>query len=179
MQIVEENTTAVILIDAPAHLDLAQETITVTMTEGVTLIDGALQGQIGPQGVQGEKGDPGEGGIGGTINRTAATILSGHRVIATDVNGEAIYADKDTPSHVGKVLGICTHAAIAGATIVIQAFGEFTEPTWNWTAGSPIYLGANGTLTQTPPTTGFLLEVAFALTSTSIFISIKQPFVRS
>lgn len=58
MQIVEENTTAVILIDAPPHLELARETITVTMTEGVTVIDGALQGQRGPQGGQGPAGTP-------------------------------------------------------------------------------------------------------------------------
>lgn len=50
MQIVEENTTAVILIDAPPHLELARETITVTMTEGVTIIDGAAQGQRGQAG---------------------------------------------------------------------------------------------------------------------------------
>lgn len=179
MQIIDQPITAIVLIDAPPYLELDQETITVVLSEGITVIDEAAQGQRGPQGIQGVKGDPGEGGIGGTINRTAAVVLSGQRVITTDENGGAIYADKDTSSHVGRVLGISMNAAMIGALVVVKTFGEFSEPTWNWNAGDPIYLGANGTLTQTPPNTGFLLEVAFALTSTSIFISIKQPFVRS
>lgn len=127
----------------------------------------------------GKVGPPGPSGDIGLLSLTAATILSGHRAITTNNAGDAIYADKNTPSHVSKVLGVCTHAAIAGATIAIKTFGELTEPSWNWTPGGSIYLNANGILTQTPPTTGFSLELAYALTPTTIFISLKQPFVRS
>lgn len=147
--------------------------------QDVQVVVRGVVGPSGPQGIQGVQGEPGEGGIGGTINLTAAAIVSGHRVIATDENGEAIYADKGTPSHVGRVLGISMNAATVGASVAVKTFGEFSEPTWAWNAGEPIYLGANGVLTQTPPLAGILLEVAFALTSTSIFVSIKQPFVRS
>lgn len=157
---------------------LSGQQVTIEKKDVQVVVRG-IKGASGPQGIQGVKGDPGEGGVGGTINLTAASILSGHRVITTDAHGDAIYADKDTLAHVGKVLGISMNAAMAGALVAVKTFGEFSEPTWNWNAGEPLYLGANGVLTQTPPVTGFLLEVAFALTSTLIFISLKQPFVRS
>lgn len=57
MQIVDQPITAVVLIDAPPHLELDQESITVTLTEGVSVIDGALQGERGPKGEDGVSAD--------------------------------------------------------------------------------------------------------------------------
>lgn len=48
--IVEQNSPAVVLIDAPPYLQIPQETITVTLAPSITVIDGAAQGQRGPAG---------------------------------------------------------------------------------------------------------------------------------
>jgi hypothetical protein len=66
MQILEQNNTAVVLIDAPPHLELQQESITVSLAEGLQVVDGAAQGQRGPKGDKGDQGDPGVDGVAGS-----------------------------------------------------------------------------------------------------------------
>ena len=50
-----------------------------------------------------------------------------------------------------------------------------TEPSWSWQPHKPIWLGANGTITQTPADDVNLLEVGIALSATSILIRIQSP----
>lgn len=119
-----------------------------------------------------EQGEP--GASISILTYVAGVVLGGHRAVLVDVSGSAIYADKDTPSHYASVIGITTASAGIGASVPIQTFGELTEGSWTWTAKLPIYLGANGTLTQTPPSTGFQLMLGFAISTTKIFIDIKE-----
>ncbi len=123
---------------------------------------------------QGPAGPPGP--VSGYL---AGSNLSGHRAVIVDENSKVVYADNQTPSHTSKVLGITLGAAVIDDTVSVRTFGEVQEPSWNWTLDQPIYLGANGVLTQALPITGFLLVLAFPISPTKIFISIKQPYVRS
>ena len=75
------------------------------------------------------------------------------------------------------MLGITTGAAAAGDAINVQASGEMTEVSWNWTPGLPVFLGTNGLLTQTPPVSGFQLVLGVAISPTKLAINIKQPIV--
>lgn len=49
-QVIDQPNTVTVLIDAPPYLELQQEVITVNLIEGLTVIDGAAQGQRGPAG---------------------------------------------------------------------------------------------------------------------------------
>jgi hypothetical protein len=49
-----------------------------------------------------------------------------------------------------------------------------TELSWTWTPGEPIFLGNNGMLTQTPPSSGFAIELGTAISATSIWIVVGQ-----
>jgi hypothetical protein len=115
----------------------------------------------------------GSGSVVPVFIATANTILSGHRCVVID-SGLAVYADKGTPSHATRVAGITRGAIASGASGEIQYGGEMSDPSFAFTPGA-IYLGSNGLLTQTPPTSGFILEVAKALTSTRILINIQSP----
>lgn len=121
-------------------------------------------------------------GAGGVDNRfvshVAASALSGNRAVCLDNSGELIYADHATLAHKSKVLGLTTGAISGGATGTVQVAGVMTEAGWAWTPGAAIYLGVNGALTETAPTTGFVLVIGFAETATAIFIDIKEPTVR-
>ena len=92
-------------------------------------------------------------------------------------DGKVYYASQQELTHMNKVLGITTGAVAMGANATIRAFGEMTEPSWNWTLDKPIFLGLNGLLTQTPPTTGFSLIIAFPTSATKIFVEIKDPIL--
>jgi hypothetical protein len=112
---------------------------------------------------------------GPMIEATAGAALSGHKAIAI-IDGEAIHADKDTAAHRGMVRGITVGAAVDGATAFVQTYGPMIEPSWTWTPNAAIYVGANGALTQTAPSSGFLQQIAVADSATRIFID-PQPAI--
>ena len=102
---------------------------------------------------------------------TAGMSISALRCITTNANGEAIYATPDTLAN-AVVIGISTTSGSAGDTITVKTTGELSDASWSWTKGA-IYLGANGTLTQTAPSGGsIVVHVAKAITATKILIDI-------
>lgn len=153
-------------------------TLTNTLTlDGMTTVleaPGGQSGMVALVGAPGPRGIPGPDG-GTALQYPAGESLGGHRMVVLDDAAEAIYADNGTPAHAVKVLGITTGAAAAGDAATIQTGGELTEPSWAWTLNQPVYLGTNGTLTQTPPVAGFSLIVGFPITPTTIYMAIGQP----
>lgn len=123
---------------------------------------GALQGPAGPAG-------------GTSILRRASIALSGHRVVREESDGDIEYADPSTPSGLTTVIGITTSAASSGADASIATSGPVVEPTWSWTPGGTVFLGAAGALTQTAPTTGILMSIGVATSATSILVRIGSP----
>jgi hypothetical protein len=104
---------------------------------------------------------------------TASSNLSALRAVILDNAGQFAYADSGTPSHAYRVAGILPYAVPQDAEGVAYRLGEISDAVWNWIRGSPIFLGTNGQLTQTPPTTGFLLVLAQPISPT--VINLVQP----
>jgi hypothetical protein len=106
----------------------------------------------------------------------AAADLSGHRVLIYS-NGSVGYADNLTASHAYLVIGISQSAAMSGAPVDIYNRAIVTESGWSWTAGQPVFCGANGMLTQVPPAppAQFLLIVGMAIASNQLSIEIQEP----
>lgn len=102
----------------------------------------------------------------------AGQTLGGHRAIYV-IGNQAFYADYQSPFAV-LTLGIITHAATEGEEVAVLTDGEITEPSWNWTPESVIYLGNNGMLTQVPPTTGALVELGIAVSAQRLFVRIQE-----
>jgi hypothetical protein len=93
--------------------------------------------------------------------------------------GEAIYADNTILSHANKILGMTTEATLTGATVTIQTGGEITDSSWSWVLNTPIWLSSSGLLTQVAPVTGFSLIVAFPISTTKIYINLREPSMPS
>ncbi|MBD2489009.1 hypothetical protein [Aulosira sp. FACHB-615] len=121
-----------------------------------------------------EGSEPGGGGEIITTGYIAATSLLAYRMVTLNTSGEVIYADNINPDHIASVWAINKTSVATGQTVTGQTFGEVENLAWSWTPQDPIFLGANGTLTQIPPTTGFVLIVGWAMTATKMFITIKQ-----
>ncbi len=118
---------------------------------------------------------------GNILSKIAGAALGGHRIVYIDSAGKAQYASNQILSDSVRTLGMTLGAAILDAAIDIQTFGEITESSWTWTLGQSIYLGVDGLLTQTPPTSPALFQrvVGFPLSATSIFLSMRDPIVLS
>lgn len=92
------------------------------------------------------------------------------------VTVDGLLANSGTTAHKNKVIGLVWADVLSGHIGHALLEGEMTNPLWSWTAGSPLYL--NGTsLSQTPPTTGFLQRIAVARTDMTIIIQPKHPIL--
>ena len=127
---------------------------------------------------KGEKGDQGEPGLSGHVNNEypAGIDLSGHRMVIVQ-NDQVIYADCSILDHAFKVFGMTVGAILQGSNPYIQTYGVIEEPSWNLDINLPIWLGTQGLFQQTLPSSGFSLIIGFPITSTSMFINIREPII--
>ena len=108
------------------------------------------------------------------IDLEAAVNLSALKVITTNVDGKAIYASSSNLDHFNKIVGINERAAVAGGEATVIFAGYMRDDDWTWDLDKPIFLGIDGALTQTPPSSGFRIIVAFPLSETDIIVDIKE-----
>ncbi len=64
-----------------------------------------------------------------------------------------------------------------GETIFCRFQGKITFPAPVFTPYSIYYLGENGQITETPPTTGLMLVIGSAISETDFFVNIQQPIL--
>lgn len=128
----------------------------------------------GPQGQRGPTGAAGSGAV--VLDRVAAVSLGGHRVVRPLPDGTVDYATNLEPVSAVVPLWLTLGAATAGDPVQVVAFGEVTEPSWNWVLELPIFLSGNGLLTQVAPTSGLLVPVAAtAAEPSSILFQPRAP----
>jgi hypothetical protein len=132
----------------------------------------ALRGPDALAAVLAPQGPPGLDGSGGTISGTAAAALGGHRALYLAADGLR-YSSADDPL-TQDVLGISTGAAAQGAQVTMLAAGPLSDPSFAFVPGL-IFLGLNGVLTQTPPTSGIAVELGVSINPTAMLVRVRQP----
>ena len=105
----------------------------------------------------------------------ASVSLSALRAVILTDAGELAYASSDNQSHAFRFAGVLPNGYSQGDMAIAYRMGEIADAVWNWTRGSPVFLGVNGFLTQTAPTTGFLLVVGTPTSTTSLMIQPSDP----
>lgn len=129
---------------------------------------------------------PGAAGSGGSSDSSgavdqdviAAQDLGGERVVRANDAGEAAYADSAQLTGSHRVLGLTLNATLTSGNVKVRSAGRHEFSGWAWDTTLPIFLGSNGALTQSPPTSGFILTIGFADTPTSIVVRIGRPVRR-
>ena len=175
--VTDSGTSVVVTELQPTQIVETVEEVTVNVQQVQTSIIVA-QSEIA-QVILGQAGPPGAPGIDGdsTYTAIAAGAVSAHRAVLLNALGQVIYADNQTAAHASAVLGISTNAALAGGNVVVQTVGELIEPSWNWTLNQPVFIGATGVLTQTPPAAPAVFSriVGFPTATTKLFVSLRDP----
>lgn len=113
----------------------------------------------------------------GIIKYPAGEDLGGHRVVYINEQKKVMHASNFELQQAFKILGITTGACRVNETAIIQTNGLMEEASWFWDVNRPIYFSSNGSLTQNIPANGFILQLAFPLESTKIFIEKKTPII--
>lgn len=119
------------------------------------------------------------GGADGELGSApAGETLSGQRALVL-AGGSLYHADASDQAHAGLVVGVSMGAALAGDEATYRRAGRMIEPSWSWSVGIPVFLGADGRLTQVPPepgqATGFLQIIGWPDSPTSLLVDISQP----
>ena len=91
-------------------------------------------------------------------------------------NGTASVVSSNTVVDAGSVVGVATVAGTIGSTITIQTAGPLTDPSFNFVEGQ-IWCGADGSLTQTPPASGFTQVIGTSEGTHTIQIDVQQPYL--
>jgi hypothetical protein len=124
----------------------------------------------------GKRGPPGLSNLFFFIRRAEAN-LGGHRAVVSNEDGTVNYADNTNLDHLGKVLGITTSAVLAGEEVKIIRGGLIEFEGWSWDTDLPVYLAANGLLTQNPASVGFSQILGFAESPTGLFVNLREPIL--
>jgi len=162
--------------ESPVLFDLLPGDILVTPEQSqVVVAEEEVTTVVIAEGAQGLPGPPGPPGGGGDqyVTRTAGQTISANRVLY-DRAGLVYPLGQADAENIYAILGLAVSAGQTGAQISVQRSGTVTDSGWFWAYGR-VYLGANGQLTQTPPSSGFSVLIGFAATATSINLSINDP----
>lgn len=129
-------------------------------------------------GKQGPPGPSADATAGLTIVRTAGENLSGQRAVVIDpTSGKALYASSANVDHADVVVGVTTGAASVDDLVTIRVAGAMTEPGWTWDEDLPVWLGEDGQLTQTVPTTGHSTIVGKPTGPTGLVVAIQASTI--
>ena len=118
----------------------------------------------------------------------AAQVLKVNRIASEDISALKL-VKADSPTNVSKaflngtaedaeVLGLAITAATTGNEVCVLLFGANTDITHaGFALNDPIFLGLDGALTQTPPSTSgqFRTQIGKSLGGNQIFINITEP----
>lgn len=106
-------------------------------------------------------------------NLQAGEYIEEFRVVRQE-NGTAYVADHRYDSALGTI-GICTNSTPLGGSAVIRTAGELVINGVNFTSNI-VYLGENGELVETPPSTGYVIIIGRVLNNNTILIDIEMLY---
>jgi hypothetical protein len=173
---VDLTANTVIEIDAETDITVIQlidDTNTVTPEQAADQVTIEIRDNVeqGPPGIQGPPGDTVR-----TVDAVANGTVGGHRAVLAVGDGSVMYVDTTNQAHAGKVIGITLNAALDGDPVSVAVVGPIVEPSFTFAPG-PIYFNAIGVLTQVRPSSGFIQQVAIALSATTIVVQIGMPVI--
>lgn len=130
---------------------------------------------VGTPGLQGPPGPMGPAGSSVEV-LTAAMPVSAFRCVSLLPDGRAALTDPLDDVSMQAIAGLSTSAAGAAGASINVGRGFIQNPAWSLAPNSPIFVGADGALTQSPPTAIVSRQVGIALSATSIHFNPLQPF---
>ncbi|MBW4660937.1 MAG: hypothetical protein KME15_19860 [Drouetiella hepatica Uher 2000/2452] len=150
------------------------ETQTIAAIDQTTVLKPIVETQTVQAGIQGQAGRNGSDSTATPIIYSTATALSALRVLRLNELEQLEYASCDDPTEAFNIAGFLSIAVGSGVLATVDQRGIFSDSSWSWTPKRPLYLGLNGFLTETPPQSGFLIQLATTITAQKITFEIQD-----
>ena len=103
--------------------------------------------------------------------------LSALRAVIVNNDSRLEYASSNIAEHSFSIVGVLKDAIAVGDSGKALIQGSLSDSSWNWTLGTPIYLGVDGMLTQSAPSTGFQIILGKPTSPTTVYFEIGEPIL--
>lgn len=103
----------------------------------------------------------------------AGEAISALKLVRASDLATVLIGEKDTYVN-SKCLGVALNTVLAGETLEVQEFGKLEDAFFNFPLNEPLFLGLNGLITDTPPVSGFSINIGHGLGTGAIFIDIRE-----
>ena len=108
----------------------------------------------------------------------AGQTLSALRAVVSLPDGRVIYADSNLDYERARAFGITLSAANENQALLVVTQGELTDLSFgSMTVNQDVFLGPNGTLTQSAATTGFHVVLGSYIGNNKIKVEIENPII--
>lgn len=108
------------------------------------------------------------------LEKTASENISALKLVYLDSSSSVSLAN-NTSELQGTVAGVAINSATAGNTVKILVFGIAEDSFFNYNINERLFLGINGEITATQPSSGVLTSIGFGLGAGAIQIGIDKP----
>jgi hypothetical protein len=86
-----------------------------------------------------------------------------------------VYAKSNSTLIEARPVGITLTSTLAGGKVKVLVLGLIENPAFNYTAGTLLFLGQNGSITNIVPTSGYSVVIGEVLAPGVINLSIRTP----
>lgn len=172
-----DETNLLLLDDEESAVTFYEQTLVIS-TDHTTIVGTGSYGPVGPQGPQGPQGEPGLPGASfNYVTAIAGQAVSAGRLVTMTGANSVTYFDATNVAHYGKAVGVTMHAASNGAQVKIGVVGPVDLVGIGYVTGTRFWAGPNGTLVSTPPATGMVIPVGYAVDSNTLHVQLGSYLV--
>lgn len=101
---------------------------------------------------------------------------SGHKIVFLK---DLAYVSPSNTSRMGELIGLTRNGVLVNDSLSILLEGPIVNSLWNFVPGAPIYVGINGSISNTGSTSGLYWNIGNAINETTIFFNPQPPVLRS
>lgn len=111
------------------------------------------------------------------IEKIAGESISALRMVKFSDADTVVLANSNTSYSNAKAIGIALSSASTGATVRVLIMGIIEDPFFTFPAETLLFLGVNGIITSTPPTSGYSVVIGEAPAVGVVSLSIREPII--
>ena len=108
------------------------------------------------------------------FTKVAGENISALRVVRQSDKDTIVTADSSTYTN-SVPLGVSISSGATGVDIEVIQRGQINDFFFNFALNEPLFLGSNGMITVTPPTSGFVTQIGHGLGAGAIYIDLQKP----
>lgn len=103
----------------------------------------------------------------------AGEVISALQLVRASDLDTVLIGEPNTYTN-SKCLGVALSTVAIGEVLNVQEFGKLEDAFFNFPLNEPLFLGANGLITDVAPVAGFSINIGHGLGAGAIFIDIRE-----